>query len=66
MLFSSYELVYWIQSWKPLLFCIRYLHMGAEHWAEHVLYIMKESKIARPNKTNIAKVHIRTVSQRRL
>lgn len=54
MLFSSYELVSWIQSWKPLLFCIRYLHMAAEHWAAHVLYIMKESKTARPNKTNIA------------
>ena len=66
MLFSSYELVSWIQSWKPLLFCIRYLHTAAEPWAEHVLYIMKESKTAWPNKTNTAKVQIRTVSQRRL
>ena len=41
MLFNSYKLVSWVQSYKQLLFCIKYLHITAEHWAKHVLSIIQ-------------------------
>ena len=47
------KLVSWVQSYKQLLFCIKYLHIPAEHWAKHVLFIIEERETAWPNKANI-------------
>lgn len=43
---NSYKLLSWIQSWKQLLFYIRELHIATKNWAENLLCIIKESKIA--------------------
>ena len=66
LILLNIKLVSWVQSYKQLLFCIKYLHITAEHWAKHVLSIIEERETAWPNKANIVKVQIRTISQRRL